>query len=91
MRNRNEGALQDLYACGFSVVTVVVFQLNGFPRRDLALLPGTGCGGQQWLWTGSGMGVLIADKKQCWSAYAAQGVTRTDFIKSCLESLRISS
>ena len=91
MRNCNEESLQDLCVCGFSVVTIVVFQFNGFPRHGLALLLGTGCGGQQWLWRGSGIRVLIADKRQRWSAYAVQGVTRTDFIESCLELLRISS
>lgn len=32
-----------------SIVTVVAFQVNGFPRHDLAFLLGTGCNGQQWV------------------------------------------
>lgn len=91
MRNCNEESLQNLCMCGFCTVPVVVFQLNGFPRHDLALLLGTGCGGQQWLWRGSGVRVLIADKRRCWSADAVQRVTRTDFLESFLKFLRISS
>lgn len=48
--------------CGYSMVTAVLFQWNGFPRHDLALLLGAGCGGQQWQWRGSSVQVLIADK-----------------------------
>jgi len=59
IKNCNEGSPQDLCVCGFYVVTVVVFPSNGFPRRDLALILGTGCGGQQWLWRWSGTRMLI--------------------------------
>lgn len=48
-----------------SIVTVALFHVNGFSSHDLAFLCGTGCDGQQWLWRGTGMQVLIADKRQC--------------------------
>lgn len=60
-----------------------------FARCDLALLLGTGYGGQQWLWKEGGTRVLTSDKSQCWLACAVVRATRTDFVEAVYRLLGI--